>query len=131
MHELYGQLRNAIDSQSLTDDFILTYFKTLVTGKAKTARAEFRFCVAMYNGAMRSLEHNFGQTQMVVKAHFDKFRCVPTLKLLDSNIITNYSGCISSPFGVFKSLSNNLDLKSATRLKTSVQNLPPKIKEFW
>ena len=46
-HEWYGQIKSAIDSQSLTDDVKLTYLKTLVIGKAKTAIAEFAYCGAM------------------------------------------------------------------------------------
>ena len=42
-HEWFGQFKSAIDSSSLTDDVKLTYLKTLVTGKAKTAIAEFAF----------------------------------------------------------------------------------------
>ena len=38
-HEWFGQFRSAIDSAPLTDDVKLTYLKTLVTGKAKTAIA--------------------------------------------------------------------------------------------
>ena len=47
-HEWYGQFKSAIDSQSLTHDVKLTYLKTLVTGKAKIAIAEFAYCVLMY-----------------------------------------------------------------------------------
>ena len=43
-HEWYDQFKSAIDSQSLTDDVKLTYLKTLVTGKAKIAIAEFAYC---------------------------------------------------------------------------------------
>ena len=46
-HEWYGQFKSAIDSAQLTDDVKLTYLKTLVTGKAKTAIAEFAYCGAM------------------------------------------------------------------------------------
>ena len=46
-HEWYGQFRSAIDSQSLTDDGKLTYLKTLVTGKAKIAIADFAYCGLM------------------------------------------------------------------------------------
>ena len=46
-HEWYGQFKNAIDSQSLNDDVNLTYHKTLVTGKAKIAIAEFAYCGLM------------------------------------------------------------------------------------
>ena len=49
-HEWYGQFKSAIDSQYLTDDVKLTYLKTVVTGKAKTAIAEFADCGAMYKG---------------------------------------------------------------------------------
>ena len=43
-HEWFGQFKSAIDSSSLTDDAKITYFKTFVTGKAKTAIAEFAYC---------------------------------------------------------------------------------------
>ena len=42
-HEWFGQFKSAIDAQSLTDDVKLTYLKTLVTGKAKSAIAEFAY----------------------------------------------------------------------------------------
>ena len=40
-HESLGQFNSAIDSKSLTDDFKLTYLKTLLTWKAETAIADF------------------------------------------------------------------------------------------
>ena len=46
-HEWIGQLRSAIDSAPLSNDVTLTYLKTLVTGKAKTAIAEFAYCGTM------------------------------------------------------------------------------------
>ena len=49
----------------------------------------------------------------------------------NSDNIINYSGCISSLVGVFKSLSHDSDLKSAALLKTTVQKLPPNMKELW
>ena len=39
--EWNGQIKSAIDSQSLNDDIKLTYLKILVTGKEKMAIAEF------------------------------------------------------------------------------------------
>ena len=71
-HEWYGQFESAIDSQSLTDDVKLTYLKTLVTGKAKTAIAEIAYCGAMYKDALKTLERKFGQPQAVVSAHLEK-----------------------------------------------------------
>ena len=47
----------------------------------------------------------------------------------DNNI--NYSGCTSSLVGIVKSLSYELDLKSAALLKTGVHKLPPNMKESW
>ena len=52
-HEWHGHFKSAIDSQSLTDDVKLTYLKTLVTGKAKIAIAEFAYCGLMYKNALR------------------------------------------------------------------------------
>ena len=43
-HEWIGQFRSALDSAPLSNDVKLTYLKTLVTGKAKTAIAEFAYC---------------------------------------------------------------------------------------
>ena len=91
-HEWYGQFKSAIDSQSLTDDVKLTYLKTLVTGKAKTAIAEFAYCGAMYKDALRTLERKFGQPQAVVSAHLDKLSSFSPLKMHNSDNIINYSG---------------------------------------
>ena len=130
-HEWYGQFKSAIDSQSLTDDVKLTYLKTLVTGKAKIAIAEFAYCGLMYKDALRTLERKFGQPQAVVSAHLDKLSNFPPLKIHKSDNIINYSAAISSLVGVFKSLSNDADLKSASLLKQAVQKIPPNMKESW
>ena len=42
-HECFGHFKSIVDSAVLTDDTKLTYLKTLVTGKAKTAIAEFSY----------------------------------------------------------------------------------------
>ena len=49
----------------------------------------------------------------------------------NSDNIINYSATISSLVGVFKSLSYDSDLKSASFLNTAVQKLPPNLKESW
>ena len=48
-----------------------------------------------------------------------------------SDNIINYSAAISSLVGVFKSLSYDNDLKSASLLNQAVQKLPPNMKESW
>ena len=127
LHEWYGQFKSAIDSQSLTDD--VTYLKTLVTGKAKTAIAEFAYCGSICKDALRTLERNFGQPQAVVSANLDKLNSFPPLKMHNRDTINNYSGCIPNHVGVMKSLSYDLDLKSAALLNTAVQKLPPNMRE--
>ena len=67
-HEWFGQFKSAMDSRSLTDDVKLTFLKTLVTGRTKTAIAEFAYCGKMYKGALKTLERNFGPTQEVVSS---------------------------------------------------------------
>ena len=130
-HEWFGQFKSAIDAQSLTDDVKLTYLKTLVTGKAKTAIAEFAYCDLMYKDALKTLERKFGQPQAVVSAHLDKLSSFPPLKMHNSDKIINYSATISSLVGVFQSLSYDSDLKSASLLNTAVQKLPPNLKKSW
>ena len=130
-NEWYGQFKSAIDSQSLTDDVKLTYLKTLVTGKAKIAIAEFAYCGLMYKDALRTLERKLGQPQAVVSAHLDKLSNFPPLKMHNSDNIINYSAAISSLVGVFKSLSYDADLKSASLLNQAVRKLPPNMKESW
>ena len=88
-HERYGQFKSAIDSQSLIDDVKLTYLKTLVTGKAKTAIVMFAYCVAMYKDKPRTLERKFRQLQAVVGAHLDKLNSFPPLKMHNSDNIIN------------------------------------------
>ena len=128
-HEWFGQLESALDSQSLTDDVKLTYLKSLVTAKAKTAIAEFAYCGVMYKDAFKTLERKFGHPQAVLSAHLDTISSFPPLKMHNSDNTINYSATISSLVGVFKSLSYDSDLKSASLFKTAVQNLPPKLKE--
>ena len=103
-HEKYAQFNSVNDSKSLTDDVKLTYIKTHVTGKTKTAIAEFAYCGAMYKDALRILERKFGQPLAVVSAHLDKHSSFPPLKMHNNDNIINYSGCISSLVGNFKSL---------------------------
>ena len=109
----------------------MTYLKTLATGKAETAVAEFAHCGAMYNDALRTLERKFGQPQAVVSANLDKLSSFPPLKMQNSDNIIRYSGCISSLVGVFKSVSYDSHLKSAALLNTAVQKLPLNMKESW
>ena len=109
----------------------LTYLKTLVTGKAKTAIAEFAYCGAMYKDALRTLERKFGQPQAAISAHLDKLSSSPPLKMHNSDNIINYSGFISSLVGVFNSLSYDSDLKSAALLNIAELKLPPNMKESW
>ena len=124
-HEWFGQFKSAIDSQSLTDDVKLTYLKTLVTGKAKTPVAEFAYCGVMYKDALKTFERKIGQPQAVVSAHLDKLSSFPPPKMHNSDNIVNYSATISSLVGVFKSLSYNSELTSASLLNTAVPKMPP------
>ena len=85
----------------------------------------------MYKDALRTLEREFGPPQAVVSSHCDKLNSFPPLKMHNSDNIINYSGCISSLVGVFKSLSYDSYLKSDALLNTAVQILPPNMKESW
>ena len=130
-HEWFGQFKSAIDSAPLTDDVKLTYLKTLVTGKAKTAISEFAYCGAMYKDALKALERKFGQPQIVVTAYLDKLSNFPPLKMHNSENIISYSATICSLVGVFRSLNYLQDLSSASLLGQAVQKLPPNMKEAW
>ncbi len=130
-HEWFGQFRSAIDSQRLSDDVKLTYLKTLVTGKAKSAIAEFAYCGAMYTDALKTLERKFGQPQTIVSAHMEKLANFPPLKMHSSDNVISFSTMISSLVGVFKSLSFHSDLKGSALLTQAIQKLPPNMKESW
>ena len=109
-HEWFGQFKSAIDSAPLTDDVKLTYLKTLVTGKAKTAIAKFAHCGAMYRDALKTLERKFGQPQAVVTAYLDKLASFPPVKMHNSESIIRYSAIICSLVGDFRSLNYVQDL---------------------
>ena len=130
-HEWFGQIKSAIDSSSLTDDVKLTYLKTLVTGKAKTAIAEFAYCGTMCKDALKTLERKFGQPQTVVSAYLDKLANVPPVKMHNSESIISYAATICSLVGVFRSLNYVQDLSSASLLGQAVQKLSPNLKEGW
>ena len=83
-HEWIGQFKSAIDSAPLSNDVKLTYLKTLVTGKAKTAIAEFAYCGTMYQDALKALGRKFGQPHAVISAHLEKLSGIPPLKMHNS-----------------------------------------------
>ena len=130
-HDWFGQFKSAIDSSPLTDDVKLTYLKTLVTGKAITAIAEFAYCGTMYKDVLKTLERKFGQPQTVVSAYLDKLANVPPVKMHNSESIISYAATICSLVGVFRSLNYVQDLSSASLLGQAVQKLPPNLKEGW
>ena len=123
-HEWIGQFRSAIDSAPLSNDVKLTYLKTLVTCKAKTAIAEFAYCGTMYQEALKTLERKFGQPHAVVSAHLDKLSGFPPLKMHNSENVIAFSATISALVGVFRSLKYEHDLSSAALLGQAVQKLP-------
>ena len=130
-HERFGQFKSAIDSAQLSDDVKLTYLKTLVTGNANVAIAEFAYCGAMYNDALKTFERKFGQSQAVVTTFLDKLANVPPVKMHNSESIISYSATVSSSVGVFRSLNYVQDLPSASLLGQTVQKLPPNMKDAW
>ena len=130
-HEWFGQFRSAVDSAPLSADVKLTYLKTLVTGKAKTAIANFAYCGSMYQEALRTLERKFGQPQAVVGAYLEKLSNYPAVKMHSSDSIVSYASVITSLVSVFQSLSYEADLKSASLLNLAVSKLPPNMKEGW
>ena len=130
-HEWIGQFRSAVDAAPLSNDVKLTYLKTLVTGKAKVAIAEFAYCGTMYQEALKTLERKFGQPHAVVSAHLDKLSGFPLLKMHNSDNVIAFSATISALVGVFRSLKYDHDLSSAALLGQAVQKLPPNMKEAW
>ena len=114
-HELFGKFKSTVDSAVLTDDTKLTYLKTLVTIKAKTAIAEFNYSGVMYEDALATLQRKFGKPHAIVGAHLDKLSTFPPLKMHSSENVISFSSAISGLVAVFKSLSFNDDLKNFNR----------------
>ena len=83
-HEWFGQFISTVDSALLSDDEKLTYLKTLVVGKAKSAIAEYSYSGVLYKDALATLQRKFGQPHAVVGAHLDKLSNFPPLKMRNS-----------------------------------------------
>ena len=129
--EWFGQFKSAIDAKDLSDDVKLTYLKTLVSGKAKKAIAEFAYSGVFYRDALKTLERKFGQPQTIVAAHLEKLSNFPPLKMHNSESIISFASCISSLVAVLKSLGFEYDLKSTSVLNQVILKLPPNMKESW
>ena len=108
-HKWFGRFESAIGSPPLTDDVKMTYLKTLVTGKAKTAIAEFGYCGTMYKDPLKALERKLGQPQAVLSAYLDKLSKLLPLKLHNSESVISYSATVSASVGV-RSLQGHQDL---------------------
>ena len=120
-----------MDSAPLSNDVKFTYLKTLVTGNAKTAIGEFAYCGTMYQDALKTLEHKFGQPHAVVSAHLEKLSGFPPLKMHNSENVIAFSATISALVGVFRTLNYKHEVSSAALLSQAVQKLPPNMKEAW
>ena len=112
-HEWIGQFTSTVDSAILSDDEKLTYLKTLLVGKAKSAIAEYSYIGVLYKDALATLQRKFGQPHAVVGAHLDKMSFFPPLKMHNSKNVIGFSSAISGLVAVLKSLSFNDDLKSS------------------
>ena len=130
-HEWFGQFISTVNSAILSDDEMLTYLKTLVVGKAKSAIVEYSFSRVLYKDALATLQRKFGQPHAVVGAHLDKLSNFPPLKMHNSENIIGFSSTFSGLVAVFKSLSFNDDLKSVYLLNQVLSKLPPSLKEAW
>ena len=109
----------------------LTYLKTLVMGKAKSAIAEFAYSGRMYKDALKTLERKLGQPQNVITAHLDKLSSFPQLRMHNSEKIISFSMTISSLVAVFRSLDYEEDLKSVSLLNQVLSKIPPNMRESW
>ena len=129
--EWFGQFKSAIDAKVLSDNVKLTYLKTLVSGNAKNAIADFAYSGVFYKDILKTLERKFGQPQTIVAAHLEKFSNFPPLKMHNSDSIISFTSCISSLVAVLKSLGYEYDLKSTSVLNQVISKLPPNMKESW
>ena len=129
--EWFGQFCSTVDAASLSDDVKLTYLKTLVTGKAKSAIAEFAYSGRMYRDVLKTLERKFGQPQNVITAHLDKLSSFPQLRMHNSENFVSFSMIISSLVAVFRSLDYEEDLKSVSLLNQALSKNPPNMRESW
>ena len=130
-HEGFGQFISTVDSAMLSDYEKLTYLKTVVMGKAKSAIAEYSYSGVLYKDALATLQRKFGQPHAVAGAHLDKLSSFPPLKMHNSENVIGFSSTVSGLVAVFKSLSYNDDLKSVNLLNQAVSKLPPNLKEAW
>ena len=120
-----------VDSAILSDDEKLTYLKTLVVGKAKSAIAEYSYSGVLYKDAFATLQRKFGQPHAVIGDPLDKLSDFPPLKMHYSENVIGFSSTISGLVAVCKSLSFNDDLKSVNLLNQAVSMLPLNLKESW
>ena len=111
-HEWFGQFCSTVDAASLSDDVKLTYLKSIVTGTAKSAIAEFGYSRKMYKDALKILQRKFGQPQNVITAHLDKFFSFPQIRMLNSERIIGFLMTILSLVAVFRFLDYEENLKS-------------------
>ena len=130
-HEWCGQCCSTVDAASLGDYVKLTCLKTLVTGKAKSAIAEFTYSGRMYKDALKTLEGKFGQPQNVTTAHLDKLSSFAQLRIHNSENIISFSMTISSLAAAFRSLDYEEDLKSVSLINQALSKIPPNMSESW
>ena len=78
--EWFGQFKNAIDAKVLSNDVKLTYLKTLVSGKAKKAIAEFAYSGIFFKDALKTLERKFDNHRRLWRLILKNFQIFPLSK---------------------------------------------------
>ena len=99
-----------------------------MTGKAKTAIAEFAYCGRLYKGALKTLQGRFGQPQAVVSPCLDNLSNIPSLEMYSSESVIRCSATIYTLIGKFRSLHYHPDLCSVSLSGQATQKLPPNLK---
>ena len=120
-----------VGKRMIPDSEKMTYLKTLLTGKAKSAISGMGYSGLFYSAAWNILERKFGRPHVIIDAQLESLRKANQVKPRDSTSLNNFSVIVSNFVNVLKEYKHIGDLQSSSTLYMAVDKLPQVLKAKW
>ena len=120
-----------VDQRPIPDSENMSYLKTLLTSKARSAVSGIGYSGEFYGAAWSILERKFGRPYVILDAQLESLRKAKQVKHHNSSGLISISVIVSNFVNVLKEYKQIGNLQSSSTLYKAVDKLPQVLKEKW
>ena len=126
--EWSNMFKATVHHRDTPDSETMSHLKTLLTGKAMSAKSGMDYSGEFYAKAWELLGRpKFGRPYIIVDAQLNILRKQQPIRMHGSTAINNYSKTISNLGNVLKQNNYEGDLRSSSTLQAAIEKMPPKL----